>query len=194
LDFRAERKPLYYLEMSEIQTPRLKLRKFVTEDAESLYRIFSDPAVIRFIGTGEPATRQETHLALESIIRHWQLHGFGRWAITDLETGKLVGCGGLRSLFGTPELVYLFAQGSWGRGLATEVATAILTYGFRQKHFPRVVAITKPGNLASIRVMQKLGMDFEKEAQYYGFDVVQYAIERDRFNTTVPHAFRPLPE
>ena len=167
--------------MAEIQTQRLILRKFIPGDLDELHRIFSDPAVIKFIGVGEPATREETELALDSMLRHWQRHGFGRWAFTDRSTGNLIGCGGLRSLFGKPELVYLFEQEYWGRGLATEVARAILTYGFVDMYFDQILAITKPDNSASIRVMQKLGMRFEMDANYYGFDVVQYTISREQF-------------
>jgi ribosomal-protein-alanine N-acetyltransferase len=169
--------------MSDLQTPRLTLRRFVPGDVDALYRIFCNPAVTKFIGDGQPANHEETAVALDSIIRHWHRHGFGRWAITDRATDELIGCGGLRSLFGTPELVYLFAEELWGRGLATEVATAILEYGFREKGFERIVAITKPGNTASIRVMQKLGMRFEMDANYYGFEVVQYTIDRDGFTS-----------
>lgn len=172
---------VYYRLMSDLQTPRLRLRRFVPDDIDALYRIFCDPAVTKFIGDGQPATREETAVALDSIIRHWHRHGFGRWAILDRASDELIGCGGLRSLFGTPELVYLFAEAAWGRGLATEVATAILTYGFEEKAFERIVAITKPNNVASIRVMQKLGMRFEMDAVYYGFEVVQYTIDRANF-------------
>lgn len=167
--------------MPEIQTQRMILRMFVPGDLDELHRIFSDPAVVKYIGLGEPATHEETELALDSMLRHWQRHGFGRWALTDRENGNLIGCGGLRSLFGTPELVYLFEQDYWGRGLATEVGSAILKYAFAQMDFPHVVAITKPKNAASIRVMQKLGMRFEMDANYYGIDVVQYTITREQF-------------
>lgn len=169
--------------MSDLQTPRLSLRRFTPGDVDALYRIFSNPAVTKFIGDGQPASREETAIALDSIIRHWTRHGFGRWAIIDRESGELIGCGGLRSLFGTPELVYLFAEEAWGRGLATEVGREILKYGFEARGFDHIVAITKPDNVASIHVMQKLGMRFEMDATYYGFEVVQYVIDGKTFQT-----------
>jgi ribosomal-protein-alanine N-acetyltransferase len=65
--------------------------------------------------------------------------------------------------------------------LATELAKAALRYGFEEHHFDRIVAIAKPENAASIHVMEKVGMRYEMHTNYYGLDVVQYAISRDEF-------------
>jgi ribosomal-protein-alanine N-acetyltransferase len=114
-------------------------------------------------------------------VAHWQKHGFGRWVAAHKATGAFIGFGGLRSLFGTPEVVYHLTKDNWGKGFATELARAALRFGFEDRGFDRIVAITKPPNLASIHVMEKLGMEFEKHAQYYDLDVVQYSIVRDAF-------------
>ena len=150
-------------------------------DLDELFLIFSDPDVIRYVGTGQPASREETKTALLSIIEHWKRHGFGRWAVVDKESERLIGFGGLRSLFGTPEVVYHFAKQYWGKGLATEMARAVIRYGFEEHLFDRIVAIAKPLNVASTRVMEKVGMRYEKSAQYYEIDVVQYEIWRRQF-------------
>jgi RimJ/RimL family protein N-acetyltransferase len=115
------------------------------------------------------------------MIRHWELHDYGRWAVTDKETKRFIGVGGLRSLFGTPELVYHLSTEYWGRGLGTELAQSILSFGFRMRVFERIVAITKPGNLRSQKVMQKVGMTFEKNETYYGMEVVQYSITIEEY-------------
>lgn len=160
----------------EIETARLHLRHFTLGDLDDLYPIFSDPEVLTYMKTGEPASRAETEHALSSIIKHWEQHGFGRWAVVDKETGKLIGYGGLRNLHGTPELVYLLARDYWGRGLATEIARASLKWGFEERHFERIIAVTRPGHTASRRVMEKVGMIYERDTQYYEVDVVLYAI------------------
>jgi ribosomal-protein-alanine N-acetyltransferase len=149
---------------------------FRPDDLDNLAALLSDPDVVRFLGDGKPASRQDCEAALESIIRHWQQQGFGRWALIDKETGTFAGFGGLRSLMGTPELVYHFAKRFWGRGLATELGKASLRYGFQEHQFARIVAVAKPENLASIHVMEKLGMRYEMHTCYYNIDVVQYAI------------------
>ena len=167
--------------MPAIETDRLLLRMFGPEDLDELARLFSDPDVMRYVGEGQPVNREEADKALQSIIKHWQTHGFGRWAAVDKQTREFVGFGGLRSLFGTPEVVYHLAPAHWGKGLATELGRASLRFGFEDRQFDRIVAIAKPLNTASVHVMEKLGMHFEKDARYYDIDVVEYAINRAEF-------------
>lgn len=166
-----------------IETDRLRLRMFRDSDVDNLAAIFADPEVMRYVGNGQPTDRAEAERALASILAHWRQHGFGRWAIEDKQSGEFVGYGGLRSLFGTPEVVYHLATRHWGKGYATEIATASLKYGIEEKGFERFVAIAKPGNAASIHVMRKLGMRFEKETSYYDILVVQYEITAAEFKT-----------
>ena len=164
-----------------VETARLRLRMLRPEDLDDLAALFADPEVMKYVADGKPASREETRKALDSIIQHWRRHGFGRWAVEDKTTGEFVGFGGLRSLFGTSEVVYHFATRHWGKGLATELGRASLRYGFETHRFARIVAIAKPENAASIRVMEKLGMRYEKDANYYGIDVTQYEINREDF-------------
>jgi RimJ/RimL family protein N-acetyltransferase len=164
-----------------IETARLRLRMFGPEDLDDLAALFADPEVVRYVGDGKPIDREEAGKTLDSIIQHWHRYGFGRWAVEDKTTREFVGYGGLRSLFGMPEVVYHFATRHWGKGLATELGKASLKYGFETHRFARIVAIAKPENAASIHVMEKLGMHFEKRTSYYNVDVVQYAIARENF-------------
>lgn len=179
--------------MPSIETDRLLLRMIRADDLDNLAALFGDPEVVKYVGDGKPADRAETQRALESIIRHWERHGFGRWAVIEKSTGEFIGFGGLRSLFGTPEVVYHLAKARWGRGYATELARAALRFGFEERDYARIVAITKPANIASIHVMDKLGMQFEKNARYYDIDVVQYSISRHQF-TPGDGAFNILPD
>jgi RimJ/RimL family protein N-acetyltransferase len=167
--------------MPSIETERLLLRMVRQEDLDDLAALFADADVMRFVGDGQIAGREVAERALDSIIKHWQTHGFGRWTVVDKRTHKFLGFGGLRSLFGTPEVVYHLAKQHWGRGFATEVGRAALRFGFEERGDESIVAIIKPGNSASIRVMEKLGLQFEKHARYYEIDVVQYRINRDEF-------------
>lgn len=167
--------------MPAIETERLLLRMFRPEDLDELARLFSDPDVMRYVGDGRPVNREEAETALQSIIKHWTTQGFGRWAAVDKRTHEFVGFGGLRSLFGTPELVYHLAKAHWGKGLATELARASLRFGFEERKFARIVAIAKAGNAASIHVMEKIGMLYEMHTSYYNIDVIQYAITREQF-------------
>ena len=163
--------------MKEIETDRLLLRQFTMADLDELSPIFGDPEVVRYLGSGKPATRAETERALDTIIQHWERHGFGRWAVVCKRTRQLIGYGGLRNFHGTPELVYLLARRFWGIGLATEIARAALKYGFEELHFEHIMAMACVANTASHHVMEKVGMSFEKRAHIYDMDIVCYCIE-----------------
>jgi ribosomal-protein-alanine N-acetyltransferase len=182
----SEKKPLALKTRdpaSRIETERLLLRTPQQSDLDNLAALFADPDVMRYVGNGQPADRTEAEKAVTSIIAHWNRHGFGRWIVEEKASGEFVGYGGLRSLFGMPEVVYHFAKAHWGKGFATELARASLSYGFDEHRFARIVAIAKPGNAASIHVMEKLGMHFEMRTSYYGIEVVQYAITADQFES-----------
>ena len=178
-----------------IETDRLRLRLFQPQDLEELASMFSDPEVMRYVADGKPAGRDVAEKALTSVIDHWRRLGFGRWAAEDKETRQFVGFGGLRSLFGMPEVVYHFAPAHWGKGLATELARASLRYGFEEHRFEKIVAIAKPENAASIRVMEKVGMHYEMNTSYYDIKVVQYTLAREEYKPTAdaPYLLRRHP-
>jgi RimJ/RimL family protein N-acetyltransferase len=165
--------------MREIETPRLRLRQFTHDDLNDLCRLYSNPDLMRYIGKGT-RTKNETQTALSSIIKHYE-HGFGMWAVIYKDDGKLIGRCGLCFLDKTleVELGYLLAQSYWGKGLATEASHTSLKYGFEILKLDKIVAIAQPENIASRRVMEKVGMKYERDAYFYNKDVVYYAISRD---------------
>lgn len=128
-------------------------------------------------------TRDETETALLSMITHWQRHGFGRWAVVHKETETLIGCAGLRSFEGIGELVYLLDEPFWGIGLATEIARACLRYGFEVQQMDHIIGLSKPQNLASRHVLEKIGMRFEKELIVFDIDVTQYTLTREDYRS-----------
>ena len=167
--------------MDEIHTSRLWLRQFTMDDLDELALIFGDPLVLKYLKPGRAATREESEQVLQSMIAHWQRHGYGRWAVVEQSTNKLIGYGGLRCFEGTPELVYLLARSYWNCGLATEIARGCLDYGFMQRKFERIIALARPGNLASRRVMEKAGLSYEQAANLFDIDVVRYAVTRSQY-------------
>jgi ribosomal-protein-alanine N-acetyltransferase len=174
------------MSMGELETVRLRLRKFSLDDLDDLCLIFSKARVVEHIGDGQPASREQSEFALESMIRHYSVHGFGRLAVIEKVTGKLIGYGGLRSLGGTPELVYLLDEAYWNRGLATELGCEVLRHGFEEWGFDKIVAMTKPANWASRRVLEKLEMNYEGQANYYDCDVAFYSLTRESFTLKQP--------
>jgi ribosomal-protein-alanine N-acetyltransferase len=170
--------------MTVLLTPRLRLRPFTLADHAAHASLYSDAEVMRYMPRGPltpEAARQASHAVLTQFIEHWTRHAFGVWAVTDKATGTLLGQCGLRFLpeLNEVEVLYLLARASWGQGLAPEAAQAALTYGFAQAHLERIIALTRPEHTASRRVMEKLGMQYEKDLRIFHLDAVYYAVTRD---------------
>ena len=169
--------------MPEIETNRLRLRMLSLHDVEDFAAIFSDAEVMNYMGieAGTTLSRAETETTVEGMIEFWERNGFGRWAVIEKKSGKLIGLCGLRLLEGSPELFYLFARSSWGQGFATESALAALRYAFEQLGLERIIAVIRPANMNSIKVVEKIGMKFEDKVNAYGVDGVLYAARREDF-------------
>ncbi|MBE9207559.1 GNAT family N-acetyltransferase [Nostoc sp. LEGE 06077] len=161
--------------MPEIETPRLRLRNFLPDDFDDLFRIYSDAEVMKYLS---PRNKEQTQASLHKHIQHWQEYNFGMWAVVHKESGRLIGRCGLGFLDNTleVELGYVLEKSYWNMGIGTEAATATIKYGFVEAELNRIVAIAHPENIASVRVIQKIGMKYEKNARYYNVDVVYYAI------------------
>lgn len=150
-----------------LETERLLLRPFTLDDAEALHKVWGDPASDRFTAGGgrTPATVEETKAFLAQIVAAHEKHGFASCAVIEKETGRLIGdCG----IFVSPdqpelELAYGFARDRWGMGYATEAAAACVRAGFEQLAVDRIVADVDVANSASIRVLEKLGFQLERE-------------------------------
>jgi ribosomal-protein-alanine N-acetyltransferase len=153
---------------------------FTLADLDALSLITSDTEVMRYLGTSGARTREKTKNTIDAILRHWEQHGFGIWAIEHKADQRLIGWCGLQRLDKTPEVevAYLLARDYWNQGLATEAASAAIEHGFNGLKLTRIVAIARPENVGSYRVMEKVGMKYERDAHFYNVDVVYYAIER----------------
>jgi ribosomal-protein-alanine N-acetyltransferase len=167
-----------------LETARLILRHQVLEDLDALWALYQDPEVIRYIPDAPPS-REEAKLELE-----WHQHGhpkhpeLGLWATIHKDSGLFIGrCGLLPwTLDGQfeVEVAYLLAKAYWGQGLGTEAAQAILTYGFEHLRLPRLVCLIEPGNTASVRVAEKIGMTLEKVAADDKGPFLVYSINRKK--------------
>jgi [ribosomal protein S5]-alanine N-acetyltransferase len=143
----------------QLLTARLILRPVEGRDLGPLRAIWSDSAVMTHMGRG---TRDaaESLKRVRELIEHQRRHGFGKWAAIERAGGKLIGYCGIELYEGGPdvELGFALARSAWGRGYATEAASAWLEHAFTVLGFTRVLALVQPANAASIRVLEKLGM------------------------------------
>jgi RimJ/RimL family protein N-acetyltransferase len=171
---------------ARLETPRLFLRPFGPEDGPAHAQLYGDSEVTRFLPRGPFRPREameRSRGALERFMTHWREHGYGVWAVIDRQTGTLIGqCGLARvSDLGEVELLYALARDRWGQGLAPEAGRAALAHGFRELQLPRIVALTRPENTGSRRVMEKLGLAYERRVHLFGLDALCYAISREAF-------------
>lgn len=169
--------------MFEIETARLRLRQYTLNDLDDLALILSNPEVMKYSPRGvipKEKVKQVTQEILEFFITHWE-HGVGVWAVIYKQTSQLIGHCGLNFLPNSSEVevLYRFEQPYWNQGIATEATKASLRYGFEEVKLERIVAITTPEHLASRRVMEKAGLEYEKDAHFYNLDVVYYALVRE---------------
>ena len=172
----------------KIETSRLCLRPFSREDLSAYTKILGDPQVGKWFPKGDGYTREEAEKSLNSILRHWEKHGFGIWAVT-VKRNKdvLLGRCGLNLITATSEIEvdFIIARSFWGCGYATEAARAALTYGFETLNLDRIIALAKPENVASCRVIEKIGMRYVRDAEYWGITCAYYEILKQNAPSTL---------
>jgi RimJ/RimL family protein N-acetyltransferase len=161
------------------ETKRLAHREFTIDDADVAFALNSNPDVMRYTGDDSLASVEDA----KEFIRHYpdfDRYGYGRWACVLKETRTVIGFCGLKYLpdMGEVDIGYRFLPQYWGRGLATEACSACLEFGFGTLGLSRIVAFVMPGNIASVRVLEKAGMQFEAEFDYDGISTLRYANNR----------------
>ncbi|MBN2500346.1 MAG: GNAT family N-acetyltransferase [Anaerolineales bacterium] len=147
--------------MEPFETNRLLLRPLTITDLDDLHNLYSRLRVMKYI-TGNARSYQKTGERLRHHISDHQQYGFGLCAAILKETGEMIGRCGMEPVeedHGMEgDIAWMFLPEYWGQGLATEFGTAQIEYGFKRLGLVRIFATANRDNLASIRVMEKLGM------------------------------------
>ncbi|MGD8828199.1 MAG: GNAT family N-acetyltransferase [Gammaproteobacteria bacterium] len=168
-----------------IDTARLVIRAWRPEDRPAMERWVADSEMMRYMSNGEPWPRERVDETLARQARNLEIHGACMGAVELRETGDAIGICGLQphDIPGQFELGWWIWKDYWGRGLATEAARGAANWGFQIMALPYLVAIAHPDNVASIRVMEKIGMHFvrrglgsEMVARLPDIDVVLYEL------------------
>ena len=179
-----------------LETERLVLREFDHHDAEAVFALHSDPQVQRYTGEDEVTSIEHVRDGIENIWKHeYQKHGFARWATIHKEDDKLIGWAGLKYLpeFDEVDLGYRFIPEYWGQGIATEISIAIVKYGFQTLNLERIIGISMLENPASIKVLEKAGLTFDKYAPYEpddDQDAAWYSLNREDYLQTISSALK----
>ncbi|MBI1913994.1 MAG: GNAT family N-acetyltransferase [Planctomycetes bacterium] len=167
--------------MDTLETERLVLRLLRESDLDAYAEMCGDPEVMRFLGNGQPMSRADAWRNLAMMLGHWQLRGYGLWAVEEKASGVLVGRVGFWEPEGWPafEVGWTLRRAWWGRGFATEAARAALDHAFRRMGRMHVISLIRAGNLASVRVAERLGERLEGRMELNGFETLVYGIGRD---------------
>jgi ribosomal-protein-alanine N-acetyltransferase len=163
-----------------LETERLTLRPLTAEDLEAVAALLGDAEAL--VLWGGALDRDGARSWIERNLDRYERNGFGRCAMVLRATGELVGDCGLipTDVEGTPEveLGWVVARSQWGRGLATEAATAWRDLAFTELGLHRIVSMVSERNVASRRVAEKLGMTIEREAIWGGHPMLMYVATR----------------
>lgn len=146
-----------------LDTARCRVREITPADVDRLYEIYAGPGITDFM---EPLfEKREDEIAYtEDYIRyHYGFYDFGMWIVEEKESGTVIGRAGfdMREGYEEPELGFVIAADCQGQGFATEVCEALLVYGEGELGFHKVLAFTEEENIASVRLLEKLGFEYQ---------------------------------
>ena len=151
-----------------LRTGRLILREWREADLAPFAAMNADPAVAEFLSM--PLTREQSDAFAGRIMDHWRTDGYALWAVERVADGVLLGFCGLSvpawAPEPTPEIGWRLARHAWGRGYATEAAREVVRFAFETLGFEALVSYTTVSNTRSRRVMEKLGMTRDAEADF----------------------------
>jgi RimJ/RimL family protein N-acetyltransferase/protein tyrosine phosphatase (PTP) superfamily phosphohydrolase (DUF442 family) len=156
-----------------LETARLRLRHLVADDAPFILRLVNEPSWLQYIGDRGVRNLDDARRYIEQGPRQmYAQHGFGLFLVERRDDGLPVGMCGLLRRDTLPDVDIGFAllPEHWKRGYAHEAAAATLRYAREVHGLERVVAITKPDNVASGRLLEKLGMKYERLIRLPGSD------------------------
>ena len=151
-----------------LRTARLQLRPFVPADEAALGRMMSDPAVMRQFGGGVTLSPDDVRRVMEYHL-HCRAHDYWAWAIRANDDHRFIGSltAGMTDFDGQRwfEPAWILVHAEWGHGFATEAARAVVDYALGELRCQRLLATADPLNAASIRVIEKAGFQFLRQAE-----------------------------
>ena len=153
---------------------------FREDDLDAYAAMCADPDVMRYLGDGKPLARPDAWRQIAMILGHWQLRGYGLFAIEEKVTGTLIGRAGIFEPEGWPgfEAGWMLRRQSWGKGYAIEAARRVLRWAFGDMGREHVISLIREANAPSIRVAERLGERLEGRAVIFGQEALVYGIDR----------------
>ena len=164
-----------------LETERLVLRPFRQADIDAYAELCADPMVMKFLNaTGSPISRADAWRQMAMYLGHWELRGFGTWAVVERATEEFVGRVGLHYPEGWPdrELGWTIASKFWGKGYASEAARAAIGHAFGTLGWTHLVSLIHPDNHRSARLAERLGYHVHGTAEVIGLRLTLYRLDR----------------
>lgn len=167
-----------------IETARLTLRRWRPDDFEAYAAMCADDETMRFVTQQHRAlTRGEAWRSFAGVLGHWEIRGYGMFAVFERASGELVGRIGPWQPEGWPgfEIGWTLTRASWGKGFATEAVRACIAYAFDALAQPHVISLIDPANTRSIAVAARVGERLEGEQVMPGepeYRVLRYGIAK----------------
>lgn len=168
----------------QIESKRLILKKVERDDAESLFKIFSDKDLTKYFASGADKNLEQTEKRVEKIISHWGKNKFGDFIVFDKRTLKTIGFGGLHYKIdgGNINISYILDKEYWGQALGYEIAQTLIEYGFNILRLKKIVAEIDAQNIPSIKLVERYGFKYNKTIECEGFERLEYIIFNSEFN------------
>ncbi len=167
--FNEDSAEMEFLVPSEIKTKRLLLRQFQEDDWKGLHEYYSDPVATKYT-TGRGFTEGETWRTLCGMIGHWQLRGYGPYAVVEKSSKKVLGTAGFwyPNDWPSPEIKWALSQKHWGKGFASEATRAIQAAG--KEHIPEIslISFIHSENSPSIELAKAVDARFDKATNFRG--------------------------
>lgn len=165
-----------------VETDRIFLRHFCIDDIEPFAEICSNPNVMRYIGDGQPVGLDIIAEKIPEWIALYEKQKYGLMALVMKETKELIGfCGFIHQIVDGDEYIelgYRLDEAYWGKGIATEAATAARDYAFNVLEVPLLISIINHQNDASKRVAKKVGMKLMKQTNFKNVQVDIFCLKR----------------
>ena len=160
-----------------LETPRLYLRQFTETDAPLVRQLNAEPRVLQYIPEPAPESDEQARQIIVDIILPQYKKNLGRWAVHTKDNNEFIGWCGLKWLKEVDEidLGFRFKPSAWGKGYATEAAQHTLNYGLQQLQLKKIAAHAHIDNIASQKVLEKIGMQYVGEGVEDGILLKGYA-------------------
>ncbi len=174
---------------SSIETVRFILREITHADVDGFFELDVDPEVHRYVGNKPVTSKQQIVDVINLLRQQYKDHGIGRWAIIDKKTNEFIGWSGLKFMTEMTnnhryyyDLGYRLRRKYWGLGIATETSLRFLEYAFEKLNANEVYAMANIDNIASNKVLKKVGLTFIETFDVEGVLHNWYKIDKAEFN------------